>query len=284
MIDLHTHSTASDGTLTPADLVLAANDMGLTALAITDHDTVGGIEEACRAAAPLPLTFVPGVEISASIPKGALHIVGLFIDHTHERLNQVLDEAVEYRRIRNEKIIQRLAELGVPVERDELLSEAGGGVLGKPHFARVMVRKGYVKNVRAAFRRYLARGGAAYFPKQRMDRREAVAIIRQAGGVPVLAHPDQTFLKGDELDALIRELTDCGLGAVETRCSGYSASDIRLYRLLAEKHGLVESGGSDFHGGVKPVIGLGIGPGRLRVPDDFLAPLEDRAKTIRVHK
>ncbi len=284
MIDLHTHSTASDGTLTPTELVLAANDLKLCAVALTDHDTIGGIEEACSAAAPCPLTFVPGVEISASVDKGALHIVGLFIDHKNGPLIRVLDEAVKRRRVRNEKVVRRLAELGTPVEMAELRQEAGEGVLGKPHFARVMVKKGYVKNVRAAFRNYLARGGTAYFPKQRMDRREAVAIIREAGGVPVLAHPDQTYLKGDQLDDLVRELTDCGLGAIETRCSGYSASDIRQYRMLAEKYGLAESGGSDFHGGVKSGIALGTGPGKLRVPDEFLLPLKDRAEKIRADK
>lgn len=277
MIDLHVHSTASDGTLTPKEIVEQAETVGLTALALTDHDTVQGIDEAARAAEAKPLTFVPGVEISAVIKKGALHIVGLFIDPKAPALLETLAWAAERRVERNAVMIERLARLGMPLTMAELDEAAKGGMVGRPHFATVMVQKGYAKSFRVAFRNWLKKGQAAYCPKKRVDRRRAIEVIREAGGVPILAHPNQTQRLGDELEKLVKELTDDGLGGLETHCSGHSEDDIRLLSRLAEKYHLVESGGSDFHGAIKPGLALGKGPGGLRVPDDFLEPIKRRA-------
>ncbi len=280
MIDLHTHSTASDGTLAPAALVQAAEAAGLTAVALTDHDTVDGAGAAARAAAGLSVRFIPGVELSAEIDRGALHIVGLFVDPSHPGLMALLDEARENRLSRDRMIVERLEKMGMPLTLDEVQAVAGG-VAGRPHFAQVMVAKGYAKSIRVAFRNYLKRGQAAYIPKRRIAQRRAVEAIRAAGGVPVLAHPSQTLLEGDQLEALIRELADYGLEGMETHCSGYTDADTRFYGRLAAQYGLVESGGSDFHGAIKPGLALGRGPGGLRVPDDFVPPLSARAAAIR---
>jgi 3',5'-nucleoside bisphosphate phosphatase len=281
MIDLHTHSTASDGTLSPGDLVAAAEAAGLTAVALTDHDTVDGIAEARAAAVGRSVELVPGVEISAMMDKGALHIVGLFIDPEDPGLREVLELAKSYRRARDRRIVERLETLGMPVTLGEVAAAAKGGVAGRPHFASVMVAKGYVKSLRVAFRNYLKKGQAAYVPKQRIERRRAVEVIRAAGGVPVLAHPDQTGLLGDQLEALIEELWGFGLAGIETQCSGYTPAETRAYARLAETYHLVQSGGSDFHGAIKPGLALGRGPGGLRVPDDFLPPIRARAEAIQ---
>ncbi|MCU0661349.1 MAG: PHP domain-containing protein [Myxococcota bacterium] len=199
MIDLHTHSTASDGTLAPGALVTKAHEEGLAALALTDHDTVNGLLEASLVATQLGFDFVPGVR-----------------------------ELVMMRDERNARLVARLAHLRKPIELEEALALSGGQVLGRPHFARAMVLRGYVSTIEEAFVRYLGRGGAAHIPKQRLMRRDAVELIRAAGGVPVLAHPNQTQLDGEDLEAMVRQLKDFGLIGLETRYSGYTKRERRL--------------------------------------------------------
>lgn len=281
MIDLHTHSTASDGTLTPAEIARAAAAAGLKAVALTDHDTVAGIPEARAAAEDLALAFVPGVEISVRLERGALHIVGLFVDEGCPALGAALDWAVAVRVDRNRRIAEKLRELRMPVDLAEVEAAAGGGVVGRPHFARAMVERGHVRSALAAFQRYLDRGKPAYISKERMDPARAMDVVRAAGGVPILAHPGQTKHTGDELEKLVAKLADLGLGGIEVHYSGVTPAESRELRRLAEKYGLVRSGGSDFHGAVKPGIALGRGPGSLRVPDDLLGPIADRAQEIR---
>ncbi len=284
MIDLHTHSTASDGTLAPIARVAAACEAGLSALALTDHDTVSGLKEAIDAAFESPVVFVPGVELSVDLPRGALHIVGLHVDHQNARLLKILDWVVDKRQARNRVIVQKLTDLGMPIQNDELEALAGGGVIGRPHFAALMIEKGYVKTIQSAFQRFLMRGKPAYEIRQRLDSRQAIEAIRSAGGVPVLAHPDQTHLEGEALDVLVKELADLGLAGIEVYCSGYTSSQSRQYSRLAEKYNLVRSGGSDFHGAIKPGIKLGRGPGKLHVQDDLLGPIAERAARIRQGK
>ena len=278
MIDLHTHSTFSDGTLTPTELVDLAETGGLTAVALTDHDTVAGIEEGRAAAKDRSVEFVPGVELSAEIDRGALHILGLFVDHTDAALTSLLDETIRYRKARNEKIVERFCELGMPLTLDEVETEAKTGTVGRPHFAAVLTRKGYARSIRDAFLRFLSKNGAAYFPKVRVSPERAIAIIRGAGGIPVLAHPDQTHLGGRELADFIERLKSLGLMGMETHYSGYTQRQSRKLAKLAKRFQLVESGGSDFHGAVKPGLFLGTGPGNLHVPDAFLPRLHDAAR------
>ncbi|MCP4674694.1 MAG: PHP domain-containing protein [Deltaproteobacteria bacterium] len=280
MIDLHTHSTASDGTLTPSELVDAASEAGLTALALTDHDTVAGVAEALDAAARRTLVFISGVEISARMDRGALHIVGLHVDHENRELTRTLDNLVELRNARNLKMIEKLCDLGLTLTIDEVKALAKS-VVGKPHFATAMVNRGYVKNNSEAFIRYLTPGTPAYVSKERLERRRAIELIRAAGGVPILAHPRETKLEGRDLENLVRDLADIGLEGIEVFCSGHDPGRCRRYSRLAERYGLVRSGGSDFHGAIKPDIRLGRGPGKLFVPDDLVDPIADRAEQVQ---
>ncbi|MCP4602138.1 MAG: PHP domain-containing protein [Proteobacteria bacterium] len=281
MIDLHTHSAASDGTLNPYELVQTARDIGLTALALTDHDTVDGVTEAIDAARETELVLLTGLELSAEFERGALHIVGLHIDHRDTALTKTLGWVGEVREARNVLIARKLCELDFDISIEEVAALAGGKVVGRPHFAELMLKKGYVKSHDAAFKRYLARGKPAHIPKQRLKKGRAIEIIRAAGGVPVLAHPDQVLLDDKDLNSLVKELTDLGLGGIEIYCSGYTSTHSRHYARLADKYGLVKSGGSDFHGAIKPGIKLGRGPGRLHVPDTLLDPIAERAAQIK---
>lgn len=280
MIDLHTHSTASDGTFSPSRLIAQAENVGLHALALTDHDTVDGLEEALRASKNARVLFVPGVELSARVDRGSLHIVGLCIDPWDAHMRRVLRDLVEMRNARNAKIIKKLNELGIDVTLDDVAKKAGGHVLGRPHFAAVLIEKGLAKSPADAFGRYLSPKGSAYVQKERLEKRQAIELIRRAGGLPVLAHPNQTMLDGPDLEKLVKELADLGLEGIEAYYSGYSPPQVKRYRRLGEKYNLVLSGGSDFHGDAKKAIALGTGPGSLRVPDELLEPIFERAKGL----
>jgi predicted metal-dependent phosphoesterase TrpH len=280
MIDLHTHSTASDGTLTPSALVSTADDLGLTAVALTDHDTVLGIAEAIDAAKDKKVIFIPGVEISAEIDRGSLHIIGLHVDHQSRKLQETLAWTIEARNNRNLELVKKLNELNMPVTIEEAASLAGGVVIGRPHFAELLVKKKYTRSFESAFRQYLGRGKPAHVPKQRLDKRRAIEVILSSGGVPILAHPDQTLREGPHLEALIKELVDFGLLGIETFYTGYKPAMSNHYVQLAKKYALVMSGGSDFHGDMKPDIRLGRGLGGLNVPDELLEPIE-RVRQVR---
>jgi predicted metal-dependent phosphoesterase TrpH len=281
MLDLHTHSTASDGTLTPAQLVALGERIRLAALALTDHDTVAGLPEALAAAREARLDLVPGVELSAASAAGALHIVGLFVDHRDPELARGLAWARRMRDERNPEIARKLAALGKPVDLERVAALAGGDVIGRPHFAAAMVERGYVSSADEAFAGYLSSDGAAYVPKRKLEPAECIRLIRGAGGVPVLAHPDQTGLGKGALEQLVVRLTAAGLAGIEAYCPSYDSSRTRAYRDLALEYDLVVSGGSDFHGAAKPAIKLGRGFGSMYVPDSLLDPIAEAAAGIR---
>lgn len=281
MIDLHAHSNASDGSLSPAALVELGAGVGLTALALTDHDTVAGIDEAARAASGRKVRFVPGIELSAALEGGTLHFVGLFVDHAHGAIAAALAEVLRMREERNARLVARLAEVGMPVTLDEAAGAAGGEIVGRPHFAAKLVEKGHAASLAEVFAKLLGRGGAAHVFKERLSPQTCIEVIRAAGGAPILAHPDQTNRRGAQLDALVAELKGCGLVGLESHCASYTSQTRHDLGQLAARHGLLRSGGSDFHGAPKPDIRLGRGFGSLRVPDSFLAPLEEAAAEIR---
>jgi len=281
VLDLHTHSDASDGSMSPTALVELGAGIDLTALALTDHDTVAGVADAARAAAGKRVRFIPGVELSARADGGTLHICGLFIDAGHPAIAAFLEDVNRLRVARNARLIARLAELGMPVSREEVVEASGGEIVGRPHFAAVLIRKGYAASMSEVFGKILGRGGVAHVFKERREPAECIAAIRAAGGVPILAHPDQTNRKGAALDDLVGELARLGLAGIETHCASYTSQMTQDYTRLAKRHGLVRSGGSDFHGAAKPDIRLGRGFGSLRVPDSLLAPLEEAAARIR---
>jgi 3',5'-nucleoside bisphosphate phosphatase len=281
MLDLHTHSNASDGSMAPAAVVELGAEIGLTAMALTDHDTVAGIDEAMRAAAGRKTRFIPGIELSARLEGGTLHVVGLFIDGAHPAIAAALAEVLRMREERNERLVAKLAEIGMPVTLEEAAEVAGGEIIGRPHFAAKLVEKGHAKSLGEVFQKLLGRGGAAHVFKERLAPEACIEVIRAAGGAPILAHPDQTNRKGKDLDALVAELKGYGLVGLESRCASYTSQATHDLGQLAKRHGLVQSGGSDFHGRPKPDIRLGRGFGSLRVPDSLLAPIEEAAAKVR---
>lgn len=267
MIDLHTHSTASDGTLSPAELVREASRAGLTHLALTDHDGIGGLAEARAEAACSGVVFLGGVEISAEYQPGTMHILGYGFREEDAALSRKLEGLRGAREERNPKIVAKLRGLGMQITMDEAAALAGGKVVGRPHFAKVLLDRGYVQSTQEAFDRYLAKGGPAYVDKVRLSPAESIRTICDAGGVAVLAHPRQLKVRDDaELESRVRELADLGLQGIESFYRDHDEEDEGKLLALAEKYGLVPTGGSDFHGANRPDIRLGVGQGRMRVP------------------
>ena len=277
MIDLHTHSTCSDGTLSPTQLVRAAREAGVTHLALTDHDTVAGLAEAREEAGIQGIAFLGGLEISAEFQPGTMHILGYGFDEGSPSLLEKLAYVQQARRDRNPKIVSILNRLGLGVTMEEVADEAGGEVVGRPHFAAVLLRKGYVKSTQEAFDRYLAKGQPAYMDKVRLSPEDSIAAIRTAGGVAVLAHPLQLKASGDEaLEAAISGLAKLGLQGMECYYRNHTQEDTARFLGLARRHDLVPTGGSDFHGSNRPRIRLGTGEGNLCVPLSCWAELARR--------
>ncbi len=274
-VDLHTHSTASDGSDTPADLVRRAAQIGLSAVALTDHDTQEGIAEAREAAAHAGIELIPGVELS--LEHRGMHLLVLFLEPGEGPLQDRLGELQAGRKRRNERIVESLRGFDMDITIEEVQAEAGDGSVGRPHIAAVMVRKGYVPDITAAFDRYLKEGGPAYHPRPRLTPAEAIHLARRSGGVPILAHPHTLELTDSELDRLLGELAELGLVGVESIYSTYGPDQRTHLTEMARRHGLLASGGSDYHGTYKADIRLGIGQGDLHVPDDVLGVLADRA-------
>ncbi|MDE7298596.1 MAG: PHP domain-containing protein [Lachnospiraceae bacterium] len=277
-IDLHVHSNKSDGTLTPAEVAKHAAERGLTAIALTDHDCVSGIDEAEQAAASLraaghALRIIPGVEISADYKNGDIHILGLFINPSDPALTAALDEAIRCRDARNAKMVQNLRNAGIDITLEELLFEAKDTVVTRAHFARFLQAHGYVKDRTEAFRRYLDRDTPYYVRREYLQPARAIELIRGAGGVPVLAHPLLYHLTPDGVKELVAQLKSAGLGGIEAIYSANTGTDESFVRQLASRYDLAISGGSDFHGANKPDIEIGTGRGNLRIPEDLLDAL-----------
>jgi len=243
-VDLHSHTTASDGTLSPRELVRAAAKRGVRVLAITDHDSTEGLDEALdEATRHPPLTIVPGLEINCDVPGAEVHILGYYVDRSAAWFQDFLREQRAERVARVHRIAARLAELGMPIDPAEVFAIVQEGSAGRPHVAQVMVQHGYVKSVREAFDRWLHTNGPANVPRKRLTPSEAVRIVRRAGGVPVFAHPGLAAR-----DELVPELVAAGLMGIETFYAEHSAAQTAHYADLCREHGLVATGGSDYHG------------------------------------
>jgi predicted metal-dependent phosphoesterase TrpH len=271
-IDLHIHSTASDGSFTPAEIIDHAQKLNLAAIAITDHDSIDGSREALRIGIPPSFNFLTGVEISAAHPpffpgSGSFHILGYDIRLDNRDLNQALSKLQAARKNRNPSILKRLNKLGFQISLDEVNQEVGEGQLGRPHIAYAMVKKGFVTSIDEAFDKYLGTRGPAYVDKYRIECEQAIQIIRAAGGVPVLAHPALLDIENDQkLDALLQNLMKIGLAGIEVYYPEHSPQQIRQYTELARKYGLLMTGGTDFHGTITPQIKMGSGKGSLFIP------------------
>ena len=270
MIDLHTHTYTSDGSMSPAELVNHAKSAGLEAVAITDHDGITSVKAALDEGARIGLEVVPGIELSAQSDT-ELHIVGLYIDIENAALRQALEYILTERRQRNLAYVAKLAELGIPVTLEEARAEAGPGLLARAHFAKAMVTKGYVSSVKEAFDTWLGSGRPAYSSqKQAISAAEAIDIINKAGGVAVAAHLHLMRKEDSVLFDYLKELKSYGLSAVEGWYTEYTPEMETKYRRMAADLNLGLSGGTDFHGTMKPHIAIGRGTGNLDIPYSVL--------------
>ncbi|MEX2670851.1 MAG: PHP domain-containing protein [Phycisphaeraceae bacterium] len=260
-IDLHMHSTASDGTDAPAGLVARVKAAGLSAMALTDHDTTAGLPACAAAAAELGITFVPGIELSADMvsiapanPTGTLHILGYHVRHDSEKLRRVTESLNVARAARNPRIVDALNALGVDITLEEVEAEAAGGVIGRPHIAAVLVRHRYADSIAEAFKRYIGIGGAAYHRKDNLSAHGAIEAIHEAGGVAVLAHPVQMrCIDETDFQRRLERLVEWGLDGIEIWHSDHQPHHTQQYQAAADQFDLIVTGGSDYHGERKTV-------------------------------
>lgn len=300
MIDLHNHSTKSDGTLTPSELVIHAMEKGLTAFALTDHDTTDGLSEAMAYAQalkdgtiPFPSTavptegstvpavpeIIPGIEFSTEYMGRDVHVVGLDFDINDTAFTGKLSEFINSRDGRNEKMAEKLASLGIGISYAGMLEMFPDCVLTRAHFARYLLEYGYVKSTKEAFDRYLSPGCPGYVPREKVTPIQAVELTIAAGGIPILAHPLIYNFSKTELETLIIEMKQAGLIGIEAIYCTHSQADERYVRELASAHGLAISGGSDFHGDNKPGLDMGTGYGKLYIPNDVWNNLKAARKS-----
>jgi predicted metal-dependent phosphoesterase TrpH len=266
-VDLHLHTTASDGVLSPSEIVRYAKAKGLQAIAITDHDTIDGCEEGLSEGERIGFEVIPGIEISAEYSPGSMHILGFFLDIHHPLLNERLEYLQKARAERNPKMVAKLNQLGMEVTYEEVLKASGGGQVGRPHFANVLLEKKYVRNFQEAFERFLKKGAPAYVDKFRFTSKEALHFIHEARGVAVLAHPNTLGVKKySELEKLVLQLVDEGLKGIEVYYPEHSAVEVAQYKNLADRYSLLSTGGTDYHGIEKNELDIGVGRGEMRLP------------------
>lgn len=281
-VDLHTHTTFSDGTLTPEQLIEKADYQRLTAVAITDHDEIGALKYLNTLNSDKNVIVVNGAEFSIDVDlKGNahLHMLGLFLDIENDELNNVLIKLKNARRERAYTIIQKLKEQGIPITKQEIDDVIGMGSAGRPHIARLLIQKKIVSNVWEAFSKYLSKGKPAYVSKQKLPLKDAIKLIHDAHGLAILAHPiSLKHRRYKDTDVFLRELKYIGLDGVEAYYATHSPKFTKFLKESAARYSLLVSGGSDFHGKVKPDTELGIGKGNLDVPDDIYFSLKEAAQ------
>lgn len=283
MVDLHVHSTRSDGTYSPRELVDYALEKGLSAFALTDHDTVDGLTEAIEYADSLRAVHgeavpevIPGIEFSTEYEGRDIHIVGLYIDYKNPDFTAYLQNFIDSRTLRNHKMCKLLSDAGIAISYEALLKEFPNSVITRAHYAKYMLNHGYIKSMQEAFERYVGDHCPYYVPREKVTPAQAVELISKAGGVPILAHPILYRMSEQRLDALTAQLKDCGLMGIEAIYSTYKPCEERQIRALAAKYDLLISGGSDFHGTNKPGIDLGSGLGKLYVHDEVLKKIKEK--------
>ena len=284
-IDLHIHSTASDGTLSPVEILQLAEKLELGAISITDHDTLKGSRELLEAAGSSDVRVLTGIEISTVPPAlytvaGSFHILGYGIRLNDPVLNQTLETLQHARENRNPLIISRLNAMGLDITLEEVIQASGEAQIGRPHIAQLMIKKGFVRTVDEAFDGYLGFNKPAYVDKYRLDCQEAIEMIKEAGGAPVLAHPFLLRIPDNSsLESLVATLKEMGLQGIEVYYPEHSSEDVEFYSRLALSHDLVITGGTDFHGAIKPDIQLGYGKGDFFVPYSIYDLLLKRQQT-----
>jgi 3',5'-nucleoside bisphosphate phosphatase len=282
-IDLHVHSNASDGTLTPMEVVDLAIKSGLRAIALTDHDTLSGLKDARSAALLLsdaanPLRIIPGTEISVSYKNRDIHLLGLFIDPDNKELMAALQEAVKNRDARNEKMAENLRNAGIDITLEKMRQSEGNAVLTRAHFAKYMTEHGYTKSNEDAFTRYLHDNSPYYVPREYLSPKVAIELIHKAKGLAILAHPLLYKYNLKEVEELVALFCSYGLDGIEAIYSANMGFDEGHLRRIANKYNLSISGGSDFHGANKPHLSIGTGKGNLKIPYTILEQLEAKLK------
>lgn len=280
IVDLHVHSNKSDGSYTPSALVDYALEKKLTAFALTDHDTVAGLDEAISYAIGKPITVIPGIEFSTEYEEKDIHIVGLMIDYKNIDFQTQINRFVDSRETRNEKMCNKLCEAGIEVPYKKLIETFKDSVITRAHYARYMLEHGYVSSMQEAFERYIGDHAPYFVGREKVTPQDAVSLILKCGGIPVLAHPLLYHMSDERLLLLITKLKEAGLQAIEAIYSTYSSSDERKMKLLANQNDLLISGGSDFHGAAKPKLDLATGYGNLCVPEEVLVNLLENKKRI----
>ena len=278
IVDLHVHSTASDGTCTPSELVSLAKDAGLSAFALTDHDTTLGVAEASALACQAGIELIPGIELSTAYGEKEIHIVGLYINPDNHLLVQKTQEFRECRDSRNEKMLEALRQEGFPITMEALRAENPDSVITRANIARFLFNHGCIKSVQEAFEKYIGDGCRCYVGRFKITPMEAVSLIHQAGGVAILAHPLLYHMSSVRLQALIDDLKAVGLDGIEAIYSTYTVGEEQLVKKIAAQNQLLISGGSDFHGSNKPSIHLGKGRGHLYIPYSVLSDIKERAE------
>jgi len=274
LIDLHTHSTESDGTLSPRELVEESVRIGLEALSITDHDTLSAYDEAAPAARALGLELICGIELSTKLNGRTVHLLGYFLHEPPDAaFREWLGAMQASRRDRNLRLAARLRELGIAITVEEV-EQRGKRMAGRPHFAQIMLEKGYVGSLQEAFDEYLDESAKGYVDRIEPRLQEGIERIRASGGMTCIAHPVRVH--SENLAAAIGKMKDQGLDALEVFHTDHSPEDTARFLELARKYDLAVTGGSDFHGAVKPKIRLGVGPGNLNIPKSVLDDLRNR--------
>ena len=284
-VDFHMHTTHSDGSYTPEKLMQYCKEKNLVCVSVTDHDTMSSFEACEREAKRLEIELVPGVEISAQFEPGTLHILGFFLDRNNPELKACFAEIQKARLNRNPQIIEKLNRLGVKISLADVIQETygareipAGKQLGRPHFAKTLIKKGYVKTFEEAFEKYLAKGKLAYIDKRRLTSEESIRMINRAGGIASVAHPKQMKLESDKLEAEIGRLADQGLGGIEVYNSCQNPRENAVYHRIAKRFNLVETGGSDFHGANKPDVDLGFMGDGVQLGYEMVDVLRERIR------
>lgn len=275
-IDLHTHSLKSDGSMTPTEVVEEAKRAGLAAIALTDHDSVDGVREAVEAGERLGVEVIPAIEFSV-MSETETHILGYFIDIENPDLKEMLKEVVDLRIERNHVTCQRLNELGFDITLEEVRALAPNNFVGRAHFARVMMDKGYISSVKEGFEKYMSVGKYAYCEKQRLSARDAIELITKCGGISFVAHPHLTKLPDDKLKEFLKELKSFGLCGLEGYYTDYTPEMQEKYQSMAKELGLMISGGTDFHAKMKPHISIGTGTGNMKIPYSVIENMKKKS-------
>lgn len=275
IVDLHVHSTKSDGSFTPKELVEYAMEKGLSAFALTDHDTTEGLGEALWAAEGKEIEVIPGIEFSTEYEGKDIHILGLYIDYEGEEFRKYLIDFQNSRTVRNQKMCEKLREHGIEISYEVLQERFPGAVLTRSHYAKFLWEEGYVSNMKEAFGRYIGERAPCFLPREKVTPVQAVELILRAKGIPILAHPVLYRMSDVRLETLVVRLKEAGLMGIEAVYSSYTSGEERQMKALAKKYGLLISGGSDFHGTTKPGLDLATGYGKLVIPYELLQSIKE---------